>query len=243
MKTKNTLIAIAAGICIIISSCEKEKVIKDMIDFEELDPGTKGFYNGSDMAGGFSSGNAFFKNNYDPEYQSWTGFAYSKTTDTQTRGYLNQYSSIAGSGAGGSDTYAVFTTWTADTLEFIIPEKVTNMSLCNSTYAYYSMLYGDDFAKQFGGDSGDDPDYFSLLFDCYDESNRKIGYGTLNLADYRFTNNADDYIANAWSDIDLSEIGYIKYIVFSFESSDTGPFGMNTPAYVCIDNIRGEPQQ
>ena len=224
-------------------SCEKEKVPVDKITFEEINLGDKGFYNGSDMAGGFISGNAFFKTNYYPEYNSWSGFACSNHTDTETRGYQNQYSCIAGEGANGSSQYAILSSWDLDTLEFIVPEKITAISFCNSTYAYYSMLEGDEFAKQFGGGSGDDLDYFSLRLQCYDESNRLIGDGTINLADYRFTNNADDYIANVWTEMDLSEIGFIKYIVFSFESSDNGPFGINTPTYVCIDNIKGELQE
>lgn len=242
MKTKHFLSLFAATILFILSSCEKEKVKTDKITFEEMELGTSGFYNGSDLAGGFTSGNAFFRNNFDPTYQSWTGFACSNHTDTETRGYTNQYSAIAGSGADGSANYIVLNTWTTDTIEFLVPEKVTSISFCNSTYAYYSMLEGDDFAKQFGGDTGDDEDFFSLLINCYDELDREIGNVTIMLADYRFVNNAEDYIANVWSEADLSNFGFIKYIVCTFNSSDIGAFGMNTPAYVCIDNIFGELQ-
>jgi hypothetical protein len=37
--------------------------------------------------------------------------------------------------------------------------------------------------------------------------------------------------------------GYIKKIAFSFESSDVGDYGINTPKYACIDNIRGIPEE
>jgi hypothetical protein len=60
------------------------------------------------------------------------------------------------------------------------------------------------------------------------------------LADYRFTDNAKDYIANAWTRIDLSTFGYIKAVIFEMESSDSGTGGINNPAYLCIDNIRGQ---
>ncbi len=242
MKKKLVFIAFAAA-GILITSCEKEKVSTDKITFESFSLDESGFYNGSDLSGDFTIGNVVFSNSFDPEYQSWLGFSISNHTDTNTRGWQNQYSSISGGGASGSKNYAVFHTWTSDTLTFLVPEKVTNISFCNSTYAYYSMLEGDDFAKQFGGGSGDELDYFSLYIDCYDESGRIIGNGELNLADYRFDNNAEDYIANAWSDLDLSAIGYIKYMVLSFDSSDKGIYGINTPQYVCVDNIFGELQE
>jgi hypothetical protein len=37
----------------------------------------------------------------------------------------------------------------------------------------------------------------------------------------------------------LDHWGTIHKIAFSFESSDMGDWGMNTPAYACIDNISG----
>lgn len=244
MKTKLFFIAFAA-VGLFISSCEKEKVSTDKISFEEIDLGSSGYYNGSDLAGSFTSGNGIFRNYYtpDPDYPSWSGFSCSNHTDTETRGYTNQYSSIAGSGASGSSNYAVLYSYSSDTIEFIIPEKVTSISFCNSTYAYYSMLEGDGYAKQFGGDSGDDLDYFNLNINCLDENYNSIGGGTITLADYRYTNNAEDYIANIWSEIDLSEIGYMKYMVFSFESSDVNDWGIKTPTYICIDNIIGELQE
>lgn len=239
MKTKALIFAFAA-IIFFLFSCEKEKVETDRITFEEFDLGSKGYYIGEDMAGGFRSGNALFKTSYDPEWESWSGFAISNHSDTETRGYQNQYSCISGSGAGGSENFALLYTWASDTIEFIIPEKITGISFSNSTWAYYAMLEGDLFSKQFGGDSGDDSDYFNLNIKAIDEAGHMSLNATLNLADYRFTNNAEDYIANAWTEVDLSDAGFVKYLVLSFESSDTGDFGINTPTYVCIDNIRGE---
>ena len=50
----------------------------------------------------------------------------------------------------------------------------------------------------------------------------------------------NDYIFDGWFDADLSDVGFIKYLIFSFDSSDkTGEY-INTPTYVCIDNIEGE---
>ncbi len=241
MKTKSLIIAFAATGILCFSSCEKDKTEKDIITFEEIDLGDKGYY--VDKSGGFTTGNAFFKTNYNADWDSWTGFVVSNHNDTETRGYENQYSSIAGSGADGSEQFALLYTGSSDTIEFLIPEKVTNISFCNSTWTYYAMLEGDPPSKQFGGNSGDELDYFNLLIKGLDEGGRTVMNATLTLADYRFTNNAEDYIANSWTDIDLSEAGYLKYLVLSFDSSDTGDYGINTPTYVCIDNITGELQE
>lgn len=241
MRTKTIFIAFAA-ITLTLTSCNKDKPEKDKITFEEFDLGTKGYYIGEDMRRGFRSGNALFSNEYNPDWQSWLGFAVSNHHDTETRGQENQYSVIAGTGAGGSDNFALLFTLSSDTIEFIKPEKVTNISVCNSTWAYYAMLEGYPPAKQFGGNSGDDLDYFNLIITGVDEQGREVLEAAVTLADYRFVNNAEDYVGNQWTDINLGKAGYLKYLVFSFESSDVGDFGINTPTFVCIDNVFGELQ-
>lgn len=234
-----------AFIGISLTSCEKDEVKKDRINFEELELDESGFFNGSDLSGGFISGNAFFKTNYNEQWGSWSGFAYTNHNDITTGDYTNQYSCIAGSGDDDSEKYAVLYIFSddpanTDTLEFITPEKVTNISFCNSTYAYQTMKNGNAYAKKFGGESGDDEDYFYLTIDAFDEDNTKVAGVTIQLADFTSADNTEDYIGNAWTDVDLSALGFIKYLVFSFDSSDTGDFGINTPTYVCIDNIFGE---
>lgn len=239
---RNFWIAIAAA-GLILSSCEKDKPETDRVNFENFTLGEEGVYNGSDLAGDFQIGNVIFTNKYNPDYASWSGFAVSNHTDTETRGYMNQYSSITGTGDDQSVQYAVLYTFSSDTLEFLVPEKVMNISFCNSTYVYYAILEGGDYSKTFGGDTGDEPDYFSLIIKGIDRNGEEVLDATLDLADYRYADNASDYISNVWTDIDLSDAGYLKYLVFSFESTDVGDWGINTPMYVCIDNIFGELQE
>lgn len=57
------------------------------------------------------------------------------------------------------------------------------------------------------------------------------------LADYRFLDNTKDYIVDTWEWVDISELGSVDSLTFRLSSSDTGIFGMNTPAYFCIDNV------
>ena len=67
-----------------------------LADFDELAVLPDSFLNGSDLSGGFRSGNVFLPNSFNEEFQSWSGWAISNTTDTTTPGFLNQYSASPG---------------------------------------------------------------------------------------------------------------------------------------------------
>ncbi len=242
MKNFKTIAIALAAFGLLIYSCKKQdEPVISHITFEEFALGTDGFWNGSDGSGGFTSGNAFFKNTYDTAYKSWSGFAVSNKTDKTTPGYLNQYSSITGGGAKQSQKYALLYSYSEDTIKFIKPQKISNISFSNSTYAYLAMKNGDNFSKKFGGETGNDPDYFSLTFKAVDDKGVIWTFDqSLYLADFRSSDNSQDYIFQGWIDADLSSVGFIKYLIFSFDSSDkTGEY-LNTPTYVCFDNIEGE---
>lgn len=240
MKRRFNLFFAVAIVAMVIASCDKDEVKYDFIDFENLALDATGYWNGSDGSGGFETGNAFFANTFTDWGEgitSWSGFAYSNHTDRTTPGYENQYSCYAGSGVNGSSVYAVV--YLEDTITFDLPEKVEYLYVTNSTYAALSMRDGDLFAKKFGGESGDDPDYFNLVLEPFDEQGLKQGTLNVSLADYTSEDSDQDYIANTWTKIPMEDFGYIKKIAFSFESSDMGDYGINTPQYACIDNIRG----
>lgn len=199
------------------------------------------FYNGSDSAGGWSSGGVGFNTNYDTTFGSWDGFAYSTTTNNTTPGFGNQYSSFAGGGAGGSGAYAVAFAGYIEpaTISFAGVAAPISVDLTNTTYAALDMTNGGIFgSKAFGGASGDDPDFFAVTLTGYDASHTQTGAVTFYLADFRFENNALDYIVDEWTTVDLTGLGIdVATIELSFSSSDTGAFGINTPTYVALDNL------
>jgi hypothetical protein len=210
------------------------------IDFEDLTLSPNSFYNGADGAGGFTSRGAFFSNSYNATYQSWSGWSYSNTTDTTTPGFTNQYSAITGSGVGGSGNYAVAFTFTPGDAYIELPAGKTPKSIriTNTTYAVQSMLNGDQFAKKFGGATGNDPDFFLLTITGLDNANNVVGTVDFYLADYRFADNSQDYIVTKWKPVDLSELSGATKLSFKLTSSDKGPYGMNTPAYFAVDNLK-----
>ncbi len=204
--------------------------------------GPESFDNGSGGEGGFVSAGLEFNNTYNESFGVWGGWSYSNTTDVTTPGFINQYSAVAGGGAAGSDTYAVASAFAGSSAPTILrdpSEQGTFQSLMvtNTTYAALSMRDGDQFAKQFGGESGDDPDWFLLTIEGFDSQQRSVGTVDFYLADYRFEENSLDYIVDQWTVVDVSSLSDATELAFSLSSSDVGQFGMNTPAYFAIDNV------
>ena len=217
-----------------------------LIDLEAPALGALTHQDNYSATSGFSSGGAFFNNSHDSF--GWAGFSLSRETDTITAGFGNQFSAAAGSGGGGSLQYAVSY---VDSFSSAFPPRITlaagerplSMQIVNATYAALSMKNGDSFAKKFGGASGNDPDFFKLTVSGLDSSNQPTGSLDFFLADYRFANNALDYIVTSWTPVDLSSLGAsTQALTFSLASSDNGSFGMNTPAYFAVDNITTVPE-
>ena len=209
-------------------------------DFEEIGMNTSGFQQDASPNTAFASGDVLLPNYWDPVFQYWEGWAISAVTDNKTPGYLNQYSAIPGQGAAGSAHYAVGYVFGEGVIALTGPSKgkpVQGLWVTNSTYAYYSMRDGDAFAKKFGGPSGMDPDFFRVTFRARHAGVAGPDSVTVYLADFRSSDPALDTILDGWHWVDLSVLGPADSIVLSLESSDVGGFGMNTPAYVCIDRV------
>ncbi|MGB7345108.1 MAG: DUF4465 domain-containing protein [Pirellulaceae bacterium] len=202
------------------------------------------FYNGSDLAGGFDSSSLSFNNNFNATFGSWSGWSVSNVTDTVTAGFTNQYSAFPGGGADGSETYAVASTFSLPTITRNATDPhFAEFAVSNTTYAALSMMQGDAFAKKFGGESGNDEDFFLLTIQGIGADDQSTGSIDFYLADFRFADNTLDYIVDQWTTVDLTSLGDATELQFSLSSSDVGQFGMNTPAYFAVDNIvLGDPQ-
>ena len=191
---------------------------------------------------GFFNGLAYFPCFYDTSsgYGYWgNGFAYSNSTDSVTSGFTNQYSAKTAIGYAGSTKYVVaYGTNNFIRLNNIAAGKpVKGVYVTNNTYAFNSMRDGDSYAKKFGGATGNDPDFFRLLVRGYKTGVLQPDSVEFFLADYRFAHNDSDYIVNTWKWVNLLPLGGVDSLTFSLTSSDNGTFGMNTPAYFCIDNF------
>ncbi len=216
-------------------------------NFESLGAGLLSgeFNNNAGVAGEFTDGALRFENSFDNSFgfDVWSGFAISRGTDSETAGFGNQYSSVAGGGAEGSSTYAVAYAGSPVAISRDSGSAdFSTIDVTNTTYAALSMRDGDDFSKKFGGETGDEPDFLLLTIDGIDAEGNSIGEVEIFLADYRFDDSDADYILDDWSTIDVSSIGAAETLSMRLTSSDNGEFGMNTPAYFAVDNVLLEPE-
>jgi len=225
-----------------VTSCQKttEGTRIQTIDFESLTMPQDGFWNGSDGSGFFIATGMKFENQYNPAWQTWAGFSYSQKNDVTTAGYANQYSVI--DPANQKNKFAIFYPSFGGDIFAVLSEggefELQSIALCNSTYAALSMKNGDDYSKKFGGKTGTDPDWFKVTVNGYDRSNVKVSSLDIFLADFRFTDNSKDYILTKWTTFDLRPLGKVYKITFTLSSTDMGPYGINTPSYLCLDNIK-----
>jgi Domain of unknown function (DUF4465) len=209
-------------------------------DFESTAFGANAYLDNAGAAGAFANGNVALVNRYDAAFMAWEGWALSKVTDNTTQGFGNQYSCIAGKGAANSQVYAVGYAFNPSIVRLTgaaTGKLVQGMFINNNTYAYYTMLLGDAFSKRFGGATGTDPDYFLLTIKGFRNGSITADSVNFYLADYRFANSAQDYVVKDWSFVNLSSLGNVDSLAFGLTSTDVGAFGMNTPAYFCMDRI------
>ncbi len=229
-------------ICLIIVSVIAVASQAEIATFDELILPPESYWNGSDGLGGFTSAGLGFNNLYSDIYKYWEGFSYSNITDTTTQGMPSQYNAITGTGQGGSPNYAIcYVGWTEPpTITLDTAGTVYGLYVTNNNMAYYPML--NDSTAKFGGTTGNDPDWFLLTITGKDADGVVTGMVDFYLADYRFDDNSMDYIIDEWEYIDLTPLGQVKTLEFSLSSSDTGDFGMNTPAYFALDTIIFQPE-
>ena len=188
----------------------------------------------------FSSNQVNFIYDWNPAWGGyWSGgFAYSTKRDSITSGSVNMYSAKTAKGYNNSNTYVVGQNAAKLAITPVPLGTLTNSCyITNSTFAFNSMRDGDAFGKKFGGVTGNDPDWFKLTIRGSLNGVMKPDSVEFYLADFRFANNAQDYIVKTWSLVDLSLLGMVDTLTYFLSSSDVGAFGMNTPAFFCMDNF------
>jgi len=202
---------------------------------------------------GFNDGLAYFPCVYDTSYgdSMWMGgFAYSNWSDSTSspdwadsvsnRPVL-QYAAKTGGGYGGSAKYAVVYCNNPVTYASVVNMKLTGPAqgqpvsgfyATNTSYAWSSMKYGDQFDSAFH--TGD---WFLLTIKAYHGG--VLGTDSVNfyLADYRFAHADSDYILNTWQWVNLLPLGHADSLQFALSSSNTTGGYLDVPSYFCMDNF------
>ncbi len=165
---------------------------------------------------------------------SWEGFTLSKVAaDT-----LNQFACMAKGGLKGEGTpfvvgyYSVYYNNPAEGqysnlvtfFESYYPQEVY---ICQNAYTYNSITKGDSYAKKFT-----DKDTLSLIIEAYDADKDTL----TNKVVYYLA--VDGKFNKGWEKVDLSSLGKCDGLAFSFESTDKGTWGINTPTYFALDGLK-----
>jgi hypothetical protein len=239
--SKKTMTILSLAFCILTS---KAQTI--VADFETFSLSANSAYSPTTSTP-FHTSNASFQYSWDNTYSFWSGgFSYTNKYDSSTAGFTNLYGVRAYKGYTNSATYVVGQD--RGVIRLAAGQNTVNgFYITNTTYAYKAMASGSQFSRKFGDTTGTGsgttipqgsyPDFFKVIIKGYQNGTLKSDSVTAFLANYTFTNNAQDYILNTWQYVNTSAIGTVDSIKFFMRSSDVGQYGINTPLFFAIDNF------
>lgn len=217
------------------------------LGFEQVLPDSGSVLNGSNGQTLFSYGRLEFPVSWDTTYKYWSGgWAVSSKIDgsdgpSSSSRYL--YCSRPGWGAEGRESGRVFKVGQNGSWFRLIGSKgqndwpLTGFYITNSNYTYNSMKKGDMFAKKFGGAGGTDPDSLLVVIRAYESGVLKDSQFVF-LGDFQSADSTKDYLLDSWTFVKFRNIGGLDSFTFSMISSDMGAWGMNTPAFFCLDRVK-----
>ncbi|MDE6802814.1 MAG: DUF4465 domain-containing protein [Muribaculaceae bacterium] len=175
-------------------------------------------------------------------YYSWKGFTPSVSTDKSDHSgnwVTYQWGAITGQPVLGNgfmlgcwdsqETLTVAPDYTVPAHQSVKIDAKTPVTpayayITNACYTYYTLLNGDDFCHKFTSD-----DWLTLYI-------HGLRNGDLtSTVEVKLANGTN--ILSAWQKVDLSTLGTVDAIYFQMASSDSGQWGMNTPAYFCLGSL------
>lgn len=118
--------------------------------------------------------------------------------------------------------------------------KFNSVWVSNTTYAYLVMANGNSFTQ---GNLADQAGWFKVVFVALDASGKPTGQKVEKyLANFDSSKNAVSGLSNqiltGWHEVNLTGLGEsVCTVAITFEGSDSSAYGLNTPAYVAIDDL------
>lgn len=152
--------------------------------------------------------------------------------------------SNAGAGVDGSNTFAVINGYSdqfnqkSASFNFSGGKEymVEYLSYCPTSYVYGVVTNGNPFGNEPGHGLKDVRGWVKLTATGYNAAGQAVSTVEKYLCDYRTANNQVE-LPTTWQKWDLSSLGKVNKVEFNFSGSDTGSWGLNTPAYLAIDDI------
>jgi hypothetical protein len=112
-----------------------------------------------------------------------------------------------------------------------VNQFIDGFYITNTTFAYNSMAFGDNFGKKF---TAADKDSFVLNIHLFLNGKLQKTQQVI-LADFRSTDTTKHMLLDTWQWVGLNAT--TDSIQFELQSSDVGDFGINTPLYFALDKI------
>ena len=114
-----------------------------------------------------------------------------------------------------------------------------SVRVCNTTYGHLVMENGNAFTS---GSLSSQNGWFKVQFIGFNANNVKTGTVDFYLANFDSSlttiSGLDNEIREGWQEVDLIGLGNnVSTVVINFVGSDTGNYGLNTPAYCALDNL------
>ena len=104
-----------------------------------------------------------------------------------------------------------------------------HMYVTNTSYVYYAIKNGTSWSKKF-----EPGDKFTLIVHGV-LNGEEVSSVAVDLANYTESSTT---LLDTWTMVDLKPLGEVSSIYFTFESTDSGQWGINTPTYVAIDRLK-----
>lgn len=169
---------------------------------------------------------ATFANTYNPDWDSWAGFAFSTVSNTTDDTWANQYAAAQAC----SNAYAVayHDSWNpAPEILFDLPVAPKSARLDNTAYTAASIRNGTVFNRAFTNG-----DYLVLTLTAHDLDGNAVAATNHYLADFR---DGKSIIQTNWSTLDLSWMPpTVVSLVGTLQTTDVGAWGANTPMYFAL---------
>lgn len=243
MKKTITLMILALSFTLL-----KAQTSTIAIDFETFTLSLNSAYSNTNSVA-FSTSSVSFQYQWHPTFNYWSGgFSYTNKYDSAAVATSSPglYGVKPLKGYNNSNTYVI--AQDKGVIKLSAPSTtVEGFYIANSTYAYKAIKHGDAFARKFGDTTGTGsgttiaqgsyPDFFKVTVKGYKNGILKTDSVPFYLADYRFSNNAQDYVINNWQWVNTSSLGDIDSLRFYLYTSDNGSFGPNTPLFFGMDNF------
>ncbi len=201
-------------------------------------------------AGGIALSQWNYRSN--PENQTAADWWYSYQNQCSVYNTKSVDGKNMGAGADGSNTFLIINGYDDEAWSMFkgAPEfnfsagaeyLVESVQICPPSYLYGVVTKGNPYGNNPDKTLEEAHGWFKILAYGFDAKGNPTNGGKpveKYICDYRVQTIPAIEIASVWQGWSLEALGRVNKVRFDFDGSDKGAYGLNTPAYMCLDNIQ-----